>query len=218
MNRPINAYDKALVNIKEKLLAMGATAEITLTDAVMALIQGNSELARCVLSGDAEIDRTDDLLEQDALNLISLAQPTEADLRFLTAVIRISHELERICDNACNIAEIAVELSPKSSWTEIMADLVQMTRQVGEMLQKCLRIFRDRDLNSARCIEDDDRIIDRRYSSLVEKLKDCMKKDPGFVDDGSGLLLSIRFLERIGDHSVNIAEMVVFAETGERRR
>lgn len=212
MNRPMNAYDKALVDIKEKLLALGDNAEKMFANAVTALIQGNPELVRLVLSKDEDIDRTDALLEQDALNLISLAQPTDADLRFLTAVIRISHELERICDNACNIAEIAEDLTPAAFGNDIQTDLAQMVRRVGDMLRKSLRIFRDNDSDSALSMNDDDRVVDRMYLSLIKKLKDRMKTDPGFVDAGSGLLLSVRFLERIGDHSVNITEMAVLAQ------
>jgi phosphate transport system protein len=215
-SRPINAYEKALIEVKEKLLVMSGLAGQRLADAIKAFIHQDVELAKSVIAADDEIDLLDDLLEKDSLNLISILQPIDNDLRFLTSAVRISHEIERICDNACNIAEIAIYLKNKAPSTEISAELMQMAQLVRKMLKKSLEFYTNKDLKSALEMDDDDQVVDKLYLNLFEQLTQFMKKEPDYIDYAGGVLLAIRYLERIGDHTVNISEMLVFTETGER--
>lgn len=216
MIKHLNAYDRAVAQIGERLSQLSEKVGKRLSEAMDAFINQNDELAKKVILGDDEIDIMDENLEIDSLNLISLQQPEDRVLRYLTAAIRISHELERICDYACDIAEATLELKRKAPFFKPLVDLPHMAELVQKMMHKSLKAYVEKDLVSAGEMDDDDRELDDLFVALLEELTEHMSKNPEHVVQASTILLVCRYLERIGDHVVNIAEMTIFIESGER--
>lgn len=216
MVKYINAYDRALRQIGVKLDQMSRLAGNRLAEAMKSFIEQDDQLAKSVISGDDEIDAIDEAIEMESIDLISLQQPVDADLRFLIAVMRISRELERISDYACDIAETVLTLKEKTPYFKPLVDLPKMAELVQDMMRKSLKAHLGKDLASARQMDDDDNEVDRIFLLLLDELMDWMKKGQEYVEQASIILLVARYLERIGDHIVNISEMTIFIETGER--
>ncbi len=216
MARRLNAYDRAILEFGERLLLLGGHVGDRLAKAMRSLTDQDGDLAKNVIESDDEIDFLDEKLEMEALELISLQQPTDIDLRYLIAITRISRDLERIADYACDLAEVALVLKDKGPYFKPLVDVPRMGRMALEMLAVSLKAHAERDLGTARRMHDEDRAIDELFQGLLAELTEYMKKGPDYVDQASNLLLAARYLERVGDHAVNIAEMTIFAVTGER--
>lgn len=215
MARRLNSYDRALLRINDKLDQMSKLTEKRLDEAINSFIELNDQTADQVIAGDDEIDNMDEAIEAESINLISLQQPVDYDLRFLIAAMRISRELERISDYACDIAEATLRLN-KTFFLKPPDSLPALIELVRKMMAKSLKAHFEKDLSTARQMDDDDNEVDGLFQKLSQELLEWMKKDPEYVEQASMILLVVRYLERIGDHIVNISEMTVFMETGER--
>lgn len=213
MLKRLNAYDQALIEIKEELLTMSRKVGTRLTEAMHSFIEQDWELAKSTAADDDEIDSYDESIEKKALELITLQQPTDYELRFLTAAIRISRELERIGDYACDIAEATLQLKSKAPFFKPLVDLPKLAELVQVMMRKSLDSYFDKNLSAARQLDNDDGEVDSLFLILLEELTGYMKKGPEYVDQASMILLVTRYLERVGDHVVNIAEMCIFTKT-----
>lgn len=218
MAKIINAYDRALIQINAQILKMSELVDRKLSQAMDSLINQDEKLARMLIEGDDEVDLLDEELEMNALEIISLQQPVDSDLRFLTSAIRISHELERIGDYACDIAEISIMLIGKGPYFKPLVDIPYMGELVKKMMHKSINAYIKKDLTSAMQLDDDDWDVDKLFQRLFKELTDYMKSNPELIEQASNLLLVARYLERIGDHIVNIAEKTVFSLNGESRR
>ncbi len=216
MARHLNSYERSLIEIGNKLSEMSKLAEKSLSKAMTAFVNQDHILAGEIIAGDDEIDAVEESLEMECLELISLQQPIDHDLRFLAAAMRIARELERIGDYTCDIAELIVGLEDHHPYFKPLIDIPRMAEEVQKMLNKSLKAYLTKDTALARQLDDDDDQIDHFFVTLMEELNGYMKQGPEYVDQASSLLLATRYLERIGDHIVNIAEMVIFTETGER--
>ncbi|MDN5344546.1 MAG: phosphate transport system protein [Clostridia bacterium] len=217
MGRILNAYDRALLELQQKLLHMGDYVADQVDKALQALKAQDRELARQVVAGDDIADNLDYDIEMAALDLISLQQPCGEDLRTLATVMRVGKELERIGDYAVNIAEVAERLAKLGPYFKPLVDIPRMSDLARAMLRRSLRALVDRDLVAAGEIVRADDAVDRLFEDLYDELVGFMKQGPEYVDQASYLALVARYLERIADHAVNVAEMVVYRETGERR-
>lgn len=216
MAKYFNAYDRALQQIGEKLDQMSRLAGNQLAEAMRSFIEQDDVTANAIIAKDDEIDALDEAIEMESIDLISLQQPVDADLRFLTAAMRISRELERISDYACDIAETVLALKEKTPFFKPLVDLPKMAELVQGMMRKSLKAHLTKDLASAREMDDDDNEVDQIFQTLLTELMEWMKKGKEYVEQASIILLVARYLERIGDHIVNISEMTIFMETGER--
>lgn len=216
MVKHMNAYDRSLIQIENHLLEMSELVGKRLSESMKSLIGQDDQLAQAVIAGDDDIDTREEALEKECLELISLQQPTDDDLRFLTAAMRIGRELERIGDYSCDIAKLVQGLNSKTPYFKPLVDLPRMARMVQDMLDKSIKAYFEKNTTLAGQLDDDDNQVDQLYASLLPELTNYMKQGSEYVDQASSLLLTTRYLERIGDHVVNIAEMVIFAETGER--
>jgi phosphate transport system protein len=216
MSKYINAYDRALIEIGASLKQMGELVSDQLTQAIHSFMTQDVPIAQAVIAGDDAIDTLDETIEKDALELISLQQPADYDLRFLNAAMRISRELERISDYSCDIAEGILQLPQVTPFFKPLTDLTKMAALVQAMLEKSLKAHFAKDLRAAGEMDNDDQEVDSLFTALLQELVALMKERPEVIEQASAILLVVRYLERIGDHVVNIAEMTIFAATGER--
>lgn len=217
MKRPLNTYERALLQLEKKLLQLGDFVAEQVDKALVALKSQDISLARQVVEADDIADDLNNDIEMASLDLISLQQPSGDDLRLLATVMRVSRELERVGDYAVNIAEAAERLTHLGPYFKPLVDIPHMSDQARAMLRKSLGALLDRDLEAAREVAAADDAVDYLFESLYNELVDYMKQGPEYVDQASYLALVARYLERIADHAVNVAEMVVYRETGERR-
>lgn len=206
-------YREKLARLREMVLEMATFVDGMLSRGMEALQQNNSDLAEEVRLSDDVSDALNYGIEELAINLLALQQPMARDLREITAAIRIATDLERIGDYSKDIAKVARRLRGEPLYWPL-EDIPEMARLVATMLRKAISAFVDRDAEAARGLAHDDEAVDVIFKRVTEQLMDHMREDPRYVFQATHLLFVARYLERIGDHTVNVGERVVYMETG----
>ena len=207
-------FTKELENIKKRIFALGAMVEERVQMAIKAIDTNDSDLAQKIIKSDYEIDETEVELEEECLKVLALHQPMAIDLRFIIAVIKINAELERIGDQAVNIAE-RVGVTAKREQLDFYFDYTQMGEKAQAMLKMSLDalINLDYDLAFKVVLMDDE--VDAIKSEAYDKIKKAMGENLDKIGYLINLLLISRHLERLVDHATNIAEEVVYLVEGE---
>ncbi len=200
--------------LKRKLLALSAYVEESVQRAVKAVSERDEKLAQRVIDTDFEIDEMEVDVEEDCLKILALHQPVAIDLRFIIAVLKINNDLERIGDLAVNIAERAASLS-KQPRINSPFDFQTMAERVQKMLQKALDALVNADEKLAREVLVCDDEIDEMNRQMYDSIKLGIRKDPENVDTLIQVLAISRNLERIADHTSNIAEDVIYMVEGD---
>ncbi len=210
-------YEAELKDLHVKILEMGGFVEKQIAGAVAALIERNDDQARGIIDRDHSVNRMDVEIDDLCLRLLALHQPAAKDLRLITTGLKITTDLERIGDMAVNICERILELNREPQLKPLI-DLPRMADVEQHMLRESLDSFvrEDVELALAVCREDD--IIDGLNSQLFRELLSYMAEDPRTIGRAIPLLFIAKYLERIGDHATNIAEMVVFMVKGKSIR
>jgi phosphate transport system protein len=207
-------FQKELKKIKKKILSLGALVEERVHMATSAIDNHDAELAEKVAKQDFEIDEMEVEVEEECLKVLALHQPVAVDLRFLIAVIKINNDLERIGDQAVNIAERVLFIT-KQEPRDFVFDYSTMAEKAQIMLKMSLDALVNMDVDQALkvCLLDDD--VDEIKVIAYNKIKDVMAKDPDNLGYYINLLLISRHLERLADHATNIAEEVIYMIEGE---
>ena len=207
-------FTKELENIKKRILALGAMVEERVQMAIKAIDNNDSDLAQEIIKKDYEIDETEVEIEEECLKVLALHQPMAIDLRFIVAVIKINAELERIGDQAVNIAE-RVDVTAKREQLDYYFDYSTMGEKAQAMLKMSLDalIQLDYDLAFKVVIMDDE--VDKIKEEAYDKIKKAMGENPDKIGYLINLFLISRHLERLADHATNIAEEVVYLVEGE---
>ncbi|MBI5664445.1 MAG: phosphate signaling complex protein PhoU [Nitrospirae bacterium] len=202
-----------LEHLKEMLLKMAALVETSIRHSVESLVERESELAQQVIADDHKINTYDVLIDEECVRLLALKQPMGKDLRFITTAIKITTDLERIGDNSVNIAERAIELN-KEPLLKPYIDIPRMSRIVQGMVRNSIDAFVNEDVRLARevIIRDDE--VDDLNEMVWKELMFIMTQDPSTVSRAVKITYISKYLERIGDHSTNIAETVVYMVEG----
>ncbi|MGD1933928.1 MAG: phosphate signaling complex protein PhoU [Candidatus Phaeomarinobacter sp.] len=209
----VTSFEEALDNINESLARMGGLAEKQLADSIEAITRRDHALAEKTVASDKQIDALEVDIEAQALRLIALRQPMAIDLRETISAIKISADLERIGDLGKNVAKRAMVVD-QASPGRAMQGLDRMGRQVRNQLKEVLDAYAQRDHERAMVVWRRDEEIDEMYNSLFRELLTYMMEDPRTISLCTHLLFVAKNLERIGDHSTNIAETVQFLVTG----
>jgi len=210
---PRSVFTSELVELHDTVLRMGTFVMSMLERGLQALVEQNLELAEEVRRSDDVADALDIGIEEAALRLLALQHPMASDLRCVAGAIRIAADLERVGDYSKDIAKVARRLHAEPyHWA--LEDIPLMGRRTHEMIRMALRSFVERDLELARQVAEMDRELDSLWRTVRDQLIGHMRDDPGNVFQGTHLLLAARYLERIGDHTVNVAERVSYMETG----
>jgi phosphate transport system protein len=216
MEQPIHTrstFRGALDELHETLLEFGSFVSGMLARAMRALSEQDTRLASEVTRSDDVADDLNRRVEDIGLRLLSLQQPMARDLYAVTGSIRIAADLERIGDYSNDIAKAARRLSDDPLHWELI-DLERMASKAQVMLRLALEAVVGRDLENARQVARLDGEVDALWKTVRNQCMDHMRVSPEYVEQATFLLLCARYLERIGDHIVNIAERVHFMETG----
>lgn len=209
----VKAFDEELVAIRAKISEMGGLAEELLSDALKAVQERNTELGESVIERDKRLDAMEMEVEEMTTRVIALRQPMALDLRLLIAALKISATIERVGDLAKNVSRRAMHLA-KSGPNGVTSSIVRMGRQVLGLLTEVLDAWARRDVESAVAVWRRDLEVDEAYNSLFREVITYMMEDARMISVGSQLLFIAKNLERIGDHTTQIAEMIYYVEQG----
>ncbi len=202
-------FEKELEDLKENLLTMAALVEEAIGDAVHSLTRRNSELAEKTFKGEDRINAMEMAIDDQCLKLLALRQPMAADLRFITSAMKIITDLERMGDQAVNIAERAISLNQEPQLKPYI-DIPKMAEIAQSMVKDVLDAFVNHDSKLARSVCEKDDLVDGLNDQVVRELLTYMMSDPKTITRAVHLMIVCRCLERIADHATNIAEDVIF--------
>ncbi|WP_036257505.1 phosphate signaling complex protein PhoU [Methylocapsa aurea] len=211
----VKSYDKELESLGQKIAEMGGIAEKMLSDAMDALADFDTRLAQATINSDPRLDLLQREIEEQAILTIARRQPMAMDLREIIATIRISNDLERIGDLAKNIAKRAIKVSTDVRIPRAIIGLKSMHDSAAILLKDVLDAYAQRDAERARGVWVYDADLDALEDSIFRDLLTFMMEDPRNISFCAHLLFCSKNIERIGDHSTNIAETVVYLVTGE---
>jgi phosphate transport system protein len=183
--------------------------EEAIRDAVQSLAKRDSDLAKKTFEGEDRINAMEIGIEDTCLKLLALRQPMAADLRFITSAMKITTDLERMADQAVNIAERAVSLNQEAQLKPYI-DIPKMAEIAQSMVKDVLDAFVNGDSKLARSVCERDDLVDGLNDQVFRELLTYMNSDPQTITRAIHLMIVCRCLERIGDHATNIAEDVIF--------
>ena len=205
--------NEELAHLKEMLLKMATLVESAIQSSVQSLVERNSGLARLVIEGDQAINTFDVKIDEECIRLLALKQPMGKDLRFITTAMKITSDLERIGDNAVNIAERALELN-EEPFLKPYIDIPRMSRIARGMVRDTINAFINEDKNLAKNVIMRDDEVDDLNEMVWKELMFIMTQDPTTVSRAVKITYVSKYIERIADHATNIAEMVVYLVDG----
>jgi phosphate transport system protein len=206
-------YDAELHKLHDQLLLMGAKVEEMIANSMRALTERDSELARRMIEYDHQINRLEVEIDDLCLRILAKRQPVASDLRLITTALKLVTDLERIGDACVNICERVVELNMEPTLKPYV-DLPRMAETAQAMVRDALDAFVQADPERAREVVDRDRVVDAYYGQVFRELLTYMMEDPRNIYRAVRAQSIAKYLERIGDHATNLAEMVIFMVVG----
>jgi phosphate transport system protein len=210
------SFESQLEGLEAQLLRMGAMVRSQLARAVKAVMEADVGLAEEVLRRDEEVDRAYVGVEEEIIRTMALQAPVAKDLRLVVAVVLINHHLERMGDLCVNVAKFTRALRGNPPNAAIRLLLEEMGERAQGLVGLALRSFAERDLDLAESLPIEDEPLDRLNQRMFLEIERSAMEGPG-PDASSEMILIARYLERLGDHSVDIGEQVAFVITGEIR-
>jgi phosphate transport system protein len=208
-------FEMQLETLNEEIIGMGALVEIAMKNAMQALVSGDAELAQKNIEADKDIDQKMKDIESLCLKLLLSQQPVARDLRLISAALKMVSDLERIGDQCADISEIVMTF-PKGTEAAHLEYIPKMAEAVHKMISESVDAFVHRDVELARTVVDYDDVVDHLYDDVRRTLVELVRKDSDAGEGLMDLLLTAKYLERIGDHAVNVAKWVIFSVTGTR--
>lgn len=210
----VKAFDNEISQLRGLIAEMGGLAEVAIRDSIDSLITRDDDMARTVVANDVKIDALEAEVDRLAVRIIALRAPMADDLREVIAALKISGVIERIGDYAKNIAKRVTRFE-RSGQIEPLTLIPAMAEIVQSMVRDVLNAYGARDAQLAvEVIRRDDK-VDNFYNAIFRNLVAHMMESPATISDAAQLLFVARNLERMGDHSTNVAEMVYYSATGE---
>ena len=205
--------DVELRRVKDELVRMASLAETAIGLAVKALVSRDAEIAQQVIASDDAINTLEIEIDELCLRTMALFQPEAKDLRLLAMALKIDNDLERMGDQAVNIAERTLELL-KEPLLKPLIDIPRMAETAQRMVKDSLDAFVEQDVEKARAVCRQDDEVDRLDDQIFRELLTYMMEDPRAITRSVNLILVSRHLERIADHATNIAENVIYLVQG----
>ncbi len=209
--------DQSLRDLKNLLLQMGEKVEVAIDKAVKSLVNRDGKAAREVLDSDSEMDELENRIDDMVAKLIVTKQPVAKDLRRLIAAMKIAADMERMADYACNIARVTLRLVESGQpLFKKLEDIPRMARITQQMVHDGINSYIDGNVELAKQLARRDDEVDRLYHAVVKELLELMIRKQQFTESALYLSFVARHLERIADHATNVAESIVYIETGKR--
>lgn len=209
-----NRFDRQLKQLNDELIEMGSMIEQSIEKTMVALVTQDVKKANEVIAFDAEIDRQEKEIESLCMKLLLQQQPVARDLRLISAALKMITDMERIGDQAADIAELAVMMSDKPYIKELK-HISQMGKETMVMVVNSVDAYVEKDLEKAKKVLEHDDIVDNLFVAVKAELIDLIHKDINNGEQATDLLMIAKYFERIGDHATNIAEWVIYSITGE---
>lgn len=209
-----NKFDTELENLNLELIKMGSLIETSIESSAKALINQDLEMVKKVNELEIEIDEMEKTIESHCLRLLLQQQPVASDLRIISTALKMITDMERIGDNAEDIAEIAKFLV-NQKFIKDLVHIPQMAEATISMVKRSVDAFVSKDKELALQVCKDDDIVDNLFQIIKEELIEKIQEQASNGEQAIDLLMIAKYLERIGDHAENIAEWVIFSITGE---
>jgi phosphate transport system protein len=198
------------------MIEMGALIESAITEATKALLTGDIGAALVVVEGDDLIDDKERDIESQCLKLLLKQQPVAGDLRQVSAALKMITDMERIADQAADIAELCAYLTNRECVKDL-EHISEMAKNTIQMVADSVDAYARMDLELAQAVIDRDDVVDTLYLTAKKDTIDLVHRDPNCGEEAIDLLQIAKYYERIGDHAVNIAEWVIFSISGTRK-
>lgn len=207
-------FTQKINDIKNNVLKMGAMVEDIIETAVTALKSQDVELARKIYDKDDEIDQLELEIEKECMIILALQQPLAKDLRTIASVLKIIADLERMGDNAVNIAKVTLEIG-KDPLIKPLVDIPKMAAITQEMIKLSLEAFLTEDVTLAEKVVERDEEVDGLYDTIINDILEIITENKEFTKQGIKLMFIGRYLERMADHSTNICERTIYMISGD---
>ena len=208
-----NRFDRQLEELNDELIEMGTMIEKAIETAAKALISQDSELAKTVIEGDEQVDRQERIIENLCLKLLLQQQPVAKDLRLISSALKMITDMERIGDQAADISELTIMLS-EAKYIKKLEHIQQMAKETMVMLVESIDAFVNKDMLKAQSVIDADDKVDELFAEVKKELIKMIHEDINCGEQASDLLMIAKYFERIGDHTTNIAEWVIYILSG----
>ena len=212
-----NRFDRQLKKLNDELIDMGSMIEKSIEKALVALVTQNVEKAQEVITFDLEIDRQEREIESLCMKLLLQQQPVARDLRLISSALKMITDMERIGDQAADIAELAIFMAEKPYIKELK-HITQMGQETMVMVVTSVDAFVEKDLEKAQEVLAHDDIVDQLFDAVKSELIEMIHQDKEIGEQTTDLLMVSKYFERIGDHATNIAEWVIYSITGEHEK
>lgn len=212
-----HSFDTELGHLNNELIRMGGMIEEAIGNSIKAFKNHDKELARQVIEYDRIVDEIEKTIDSRCLSLILRQQPVARDLRAITTALKMVTDMERIADAASDIAEITLRLEGEHIYT-VVEHIPQMAEIASSMVNDAVAAFVREDVALAKQTMERDDEVDSLFDAVKEELLTAVRRGSENSDKVVDFLMIAKYLERIGDHAVNICEWVEFHETGEYKR
>ncbi len=210
-----NRFDQQLALLNRELIEMGSLCEEAISLAAQDLTGEDGQLSAKVAEVDAQIDKMERSIESMCLKLLLQQQPVAKDLRVISAALKMITDMERIGDQAEDIAEIVTYLQGRRAEESIQ--ICQMAEETRKMVTESVDAYVRQDIELAMAVLKHDDVVDAYFDAVKRNLIEMIANDPTDGEFALDLLMIAKYFERIGDHATNIAEWVVFSVTGEHK-
>ncbi len=208
-----DSFIQELDSLNHELTVMSKMVEDAIDNSFQALSEHDTELANKVIKGDRDVDNMERKIETHCLTLMLKQQPVASDLRHISTALKVVTDLERMGDQAADIADLSLRLE-KSDVNLVSKHLPAMVSNVKTMVNDAIRAFVDGDTDTAETFDSRDDLIDAFFERVKQEVIDFLKKDGDKSDVAVDVLMVAKYLERIADHAVNVCEWTEFSDTG----
>lgn len=207
------SFEHEIEVLNSELEKMGMLIETAIDKSVLAFENQDHELAKQIVQGDRTINDVEKSIESRCLSLILRQQPVAKDLRVVSTALKVVTDMERIGDQAADIAELVLGLKGELAFN-VVDNIPEMARVAKHMVRDSVAAFIGLDVEAANKTMVRDDVVDELFNDVKEEIIHLLKTEAGHADDFINILMIAKYLERIGDHAVNICEWTIFHETG----
>lgn len=208
-------FDAELTELGTQLTEMAATAQDAIDLVTASLSRGEENGAKAAIALTGSMDQMEKDIENKCMSLLMRQQPVARDLRTISAAMKMVTDLQRIGDQAMNIAEISLLMAGDGKKTEVPEDIVTMSRQAGMMVRRAIGAYAEKDPVTARAVMAQDDVVDALFVQVKQELTERIANRADHSDRAVDLIIIAKYLERVADHAVNIAQWAIFCVTGQ---